>query len=184
MGRYWAVLVFVVAAGAVAVNHPYENEPPIRSDGLGYHAWTRVLLDGSLSFCEYPVLRDVGAMRRDHSTGRCPNKYPAGLALLRFPVMGPITALDGGELRSPAADRANEILSVLAGTLAGRGSGVHGSHARRPNVARQHGGNRSRVRDWALPLLDVRQLVHTRVLGCTGRRAARVRCQQAARHAG
>jgi hypothetical protein len=116
--RYWAVLVFVLVATAVAVEHPYVNEPVIRSDGLGYHAWTRAILDGHVSFCEYRDLEAVGAITRDPTTGRCPNKYAPGLAILRFPVMGPITALNGGELRSAAEDHASEILSIVAGAIA------------------------------------------------------------------
>ena len=112
------MLVFVLVATAVAVEHPYENEPVIRSDGLGYHAWTRALLDGNVSFCDHQELQTVGATTRVRSTGRCPNKYAPGLAILRFPVMAPITARNGGVLRSAAEDRASEVLSILAGALA------------------------------------------------------------------
>lgn len=108
----------MVVATAVAVEHPYVNEPVIRSDGLGYHAWTRAILDGNLSFCEYPELEAVGATRRVRSTGRCPNKYAPGLAILRFPVMGPLNALNGGELRSAAEDHASEVLAIVAATVA------------------------------------------------------------------
>lgn len=118
LARHWAVLLFVGVATAVAVNHPYENEPVIRSDGLGYHAWTRAILDRHLSFCEYPELAAVGATTRDRNTHRCPNKYAPGLALLRFPVMGPIAALNGGELRSSSEDIASEVLSIIAGAVA------------------------------------------------------------------
>ena len=61
----------------------------------------------------------VGAIPRDE-TGEltCANKYAFGLALLRLPVMGPLSAANGDEVRSPAEDLANQLLSVLAGTLA------------------------------------------------------------------
>jgi hypothetical protein len=116
--RYWAVLLFVVVAGLVTINHPFENQPVIRSDGLGYHAWTRALLDRHVSFCEYQELQIVGAITRNSTTGRCANKYAPGLALMRFPVLGPITALNGGELRSSAEDIASEVLSLIAGAVA------------------------------------------------------------------
>lgn len=38
------MLVFVLVATAVAVEHPYGNEPVFRSDGLGYHAWSGLVL--------------------------------------------------------------------------------------------------------------------------------------------
>jgi len=117
--RWWAVVFFVAVCAVVTVVQPYDNGPPIRSDGLGYHAWTRAILDGRLTFCDYPELKRVDAATSvQPSTGRCADKYPPGLALLRFPVMWPFTALNGGELRSGAEDAVNQLLSIVAGALA------------------------------------------------------------------
>jgi hypothetical protein len=74
-------------SGWVTRYTPYANGPAIRSDGTGYHIWTRALLDRDLSFCrwendpERPFAADLAR------NGFCQNKYPPGLALLRFPVM-------------------------------------------------------------------------------------------------
>lgn len=116
---WWAVGVFLVAATAVTVHQPYAYGPAIRSDGLGYHAWTRAILDGHVSFCEYLDLKDVQAIRRPRpQTGRCPNKYAPGLALLRFPVMAPFTAANGGVLRSGAEDVVNQAWGIVMGAVA------------------------------------------------------------------
>ena len=36
--RWWAVLFFVAVCAVVTVVQPYDSGPPIRADGLGYHA--------------------------------------------------------------------------------------------------------------------------------------------------
>lgn len=118
-GAWWVLLLYLVIGTWVTVSPPYDNTPAIRSDGLGYHAWTRAILDGHISFCGYDELLDVQAISpRQPSTGGCANKYPPGLALLRFPVMAPFTAVNHGALRSPAEDRANQICSLAAGAVA------------------------------------------------------------------
>jgi len=116
--RWWAVAAFLLVGAAVTVDPPYTNSPPIRSDGLGYHAWTRAILDGNVSFCPYTELETVGALIPPTEDGRCANKYPPGLALLRFPVMAPFTAANHGALRSEAEDRVNQLASLLAGAVA------------------------------------------------------------------
>ncbi len=117
LARWWAVVAFLVIGVLFSVNEPYTNSPPIRSDGLGYHAWTRALLDGNISFCPYVDLEPVAALEPVSEIGRCANKYPPGLALLRFPFMAPFTATNGGELRSPAEDRINQVAALAAGAV-------------------------------------------------------------------
>jgi len=116
--RWWAPLLFAFAGLIVTVDAPYTNSPPIRSDGLGHHAWTRALLDGHLSFCAYPELDEVRAVSPPLQTDMCANKYPPGLALLRFPVMAPFTAQNQGQLRSSAEDLVNQLFSLGAGVAA------------------------------------------------------------------
>jgi hypothetical protein len=108
----------VIAAVAVTVHQPYSFGPAIRSDGLGYHSWTRALLDGHLSFCEYQELQVVQAIPSAAASGRCANKYAPGLALLRFPLMAPFALANGGQLRSGAEDIVNQITGILAGAVA------------------------------------------------------------------
>ena len=116
--NWWALAIFLIAAATVTIHPPYANSPPIRSDGLGYHAWTRAILDGNISFCPYVELETVDALEPVSALGRCANKYPPGLALLRFPIMAPFTSANHGALRSTAEDRVSQILSVLAGAIA------------------------------------------------------------------
>lgn len=118
LARWWAVALFASIGVIFTVNPPYGNAPPIRSDGLGYHAWTRAILDGHVSFCPYTEIDYVGAREPPSSIGRCANKYPPGLALLRFPVMAPFTATNGGVIRSDREDRVNQVLSLVAGAIA------------------------------------------------------------------
>lgn len=121
LARRWAsvVVVLVAALGAVLLT-PWltsGGDGSIRSDGVGYHAWTRAILDRDLSFCRYGDL--VGALSyRDEARGVCQNKYPPGLALLRLPVMAPLVDRSpDAPLISPAEHRANDLLA--AGALVG-----------------------------------------------------------------
>ena len=74
---------------------------PIRSDGLGYHVWTRLMLDGSVDACAYPELGQslftVPASSSDPDGLRCIDKYPVGLAILRLPVMAPLVEQPRGD---------------------------------------------------------------------------------------
>ena len=100
----WTALIVVLAAAAAAtigtVATAYTPGPPIRSDGLGYHAWTRAILEGDLRFCQWESLQEVQAIsvRNPEHPDRCGNKYPPGLALLRLPFMAPVASLDGDDL--------------------------------------------------------------------------------------
>lgn len=109
----------IIIAGALleaTLNHPYAAWPPIRSDGLGYHLWTRAILEGNLSFCQWPQLRVVGAISHiDAARGVCQNKYPFGLALLRFPVMAPLVQFGP---HAPLVSDAEHTASLWLGALA------------------------------------------------------------------
>jgi hypothetical protein len=81
---------------------PYRNGPPIRSDGVGYHAWTRALLQRDFTFCAWqgaPFIAHTDAAR-----SVCLNKYPPGMALLQLPVMAPLVDLGGAPLVITAAE--------------------------------------------------------------------------------
>src|SRR5438132_500382 len=50
----WCGVSLVAAVAALCTAWPpYANAPPIRSDGLGYHAWTRAILTWDFTFCRY-----------------------------------------------------------------------------------------------------------------------------------
>jgi hypothetical protein len=94
----WASLIAVCCVLIlVTIWPPYTNGPPIRSDGVGYHLWTRALLQGNFTFCQWRTELDrVGAISFvDPSRGICQDKFPPGLALLRFPIMAPLVKIDG-----------------------------------------------------------------------------------------
>lgn len=84
---------FAVLLSIITIVQPYNNSPPIRSDGIGYHAWTQAIQRGSISFCEdKPILDTVGAVSMLHPTeNRCGNKYPPGVGI----TQAPFTALLG-----------------------------------------------------------------------------------------
>ena len=112
----------LIACIWVTVSPPYTNRPPIRSDGAGYYAWTEAILHWNFGFCDLPTMNgkipQLTASNRAHPD-RCELKYEPGLALLRFPVMGPVAAIaNGGERNlthvSAAEQKANQWLGVLA----------------------------------------------------------------------
>ena len=114
--RWGSCLLVLLVLIIVTLEPPYTNSPPIRSDGLGYHIWTRALLERDLSFCKYrATLLLIGALsREDPNRGVCQNKFSPGLALLRFPVMAFLVELTpGAPVISPAEHQANLILSAL-----------------------------------------------------------------------
>lgn len=90
--RWSSVLLIAFVAVGVTVGQPYDNGPPIRSDGEGYHIWTYAILKGDLSFSWYQGDRvEAGLHQPDPAVRRFACKYPPGLALLRLPVMAFIT---------------------------------------------------------------------------------------------
>ena len=106
----------------MTVSPPYSNRPPIRSDGAGYYAWTEAMLHWNFGFCDLPrmngALPQLTAANPKHPD-RCELKYEVGLALLRFPVMGPVAAIANGDSKdlthiSVAEEKANQWLGVLA----------------------------------------------------------------------
>jgi hypothetical protein len=85
--------------------------PPIRSDGVGYHAWTRALLTGDLSFCAWRGAIENFVSSYDKQRKFCQNKYPPGLALLRLPVMAFLIDTSAKPHRiGPAEHRASLVL--------------------------------------------------------------------------
>jgi hypothetical protein len=111
--RWGSLLIVVAILVPVTLFQPYRNGPPIRSDGAGYHLWTRVLLEGDLSFERYQQVQ--GVLLPDHPHGFYGNMYPPGLALLRLPVMAFLVQLGpGAPLFSAAEHWANLVLSALA----------------------------------------------------------------------
>lgn len=83
--RWWSLILIVFATIPVACFQPWKNGPPIRSDGEGYHLWTRAFLERDLSFRRH--VGETGIFLADHRRNVYQNKYPPGVALIRFPVM-------------------------------------------------------------------------------------------------
>ena len=110
--RHWGVLLIAVTTTAVAVRQPFDNGPPIRSDGYGYHAWTYAILRGDLDFEDLP--NETVAFHHTRP-GHWANMYPPGVALARFPVMAPLAFhADRSGRPTPAEHAAMVALSALA----------------------------------------------------------------------
>jgi hypothetical protein len=75
----------------VIMARPYDNWPPIRSDGVGYHVWVNGFLSRDLSFCRYRQLLEVSKAIAvlDERRSVCGIKYPPGVALLQLPFVSP-----------------------------------------------------------------------------------------------
>jgi hypothetical protein len=82
--RYWSLAGIVATTTLVAALQPFDNGPPIRSDGYGYHAWTYAILRGDLNF-----VGQANETYAFHETrpGYWANVYPPGVALVRLPIM-------------------------------------------------------------------------------------------------
>jgi hypothetical protein len=90
--QWFSVVVVALLATAVTVYPPYNNWPPIRSDGAGYHIWNYALLKGDLSFSWYEGdPKEVSLHQPDPAQKRFTCKYPVGVALMRLPVMALVT---------------------------------------------------------------------------------------------
>lgn len=115
LDRIVLLVVLALVLGRMVSSGPYRNGPEIRSDGVGYHAWTRALLAGDFRFCEFLKQDRRMFSYQDAERGICQNKYPIGLALLRFPVMAfLVDDTPGAPLISPAEHLAAGILGALA----------------------------------------------------------------------
>lgn len=111
--RWCSLIVIVLLTVSVASFQPWKNGPPIRSDGEGYHLWTRAFLERDLSFRRHAG--ETGLFLADRERNIYQNKYPPGLALLRFPVMAfLIDSRPGVPTISRAEHAANIVFSAAA----------------------------------------------------------------------
>ncbi len=112
--RWLGCFLVLVAAAPVTIDPPYRNGPPIRADGVGYHAWTRALLERDLDFC-YLSTDYAGAIsNRGGPRGVCQDKYPPGVALVRLPVMAfLVDTSPGAPLITDAEHRASLYFSAF-----------------------------------------------------------------------
>ena len=116
----WSGAAIVAAIVTWAALHPpYKNTPPIRSDGLGYHVWTRAILERDFTFCRW--VRDAGREQFsfvDFEHNRCQVRYPPGLALLQFPVMAfLVDTSPGAPFVSAGEHKAALLLAAFALSL-------------------------------------------------------------------
>jgi hypothetical protein len=93
----WLILPLLCLGGGLAATG--REGLPIRWDGLGYYSWTEAILHDDFGFCQWRQERAVAALsaRNPQHPSRCENRYPAGLAVLRLPVMGPVAMLSDHE---------------------------------------------------------------------------------------
>lgn len=93
---------------------------------MGYQVWTYALLEGDFSFCKYrtpEVLKDYPELETIihppvGSIERCQIKYPPGYALLRLPLMGPVSWATHSKRSGPFdLTKAEHSMSVLLGSL-------------------------------------------------------------------
>jgi hypothetical protein len=107
------VIVVGVIVLVVTLRPPYANGPDIRSDGRGYHAWTTAILRGEFDFCgDRDLIETRSTPSAPNSAGRCPNKYPPGLALIELPIMAPLSLANS---RSFEPSRAEHLASRWLG---------------------------------------------------------------------
>jgi hypothetical protein len=115
-GRWRSLLVVAGVVVVVTLLRPYKKHPAIYSDGVGYHLWTRAVLDRDLSFRRYAGREGTqNFLLPAPRAGVYRNQFPPGVALLRLPVMVWLVgkACDG-PLVSRAEHTANLVLSALA----------------------------------------------------------------------
>ncbi len=88
LARWSSVFLVLAAAVYVLVYKPYDNGPPIRSDGTGYHIWTYAIIKGDLTCSWYEGdPKEVARIPIDPERHRFACKFPPGVALLRLPLM-------------------------------------------------------------------------------------------------
>lgn len=73
---------------------PYNNGPPIRSDGAGYHIWVAAFRTLDFNFCAYKDRIGPSISVVNEAKGLCGVKYPPGVALFQAPftILSPIPA--------------------------------------------------------------------------------------------
>lgn len=78
----------------ITISQPYNNSPPIRSDGIGYHIWVHAIKQRSVNFCEHKeILEPIGALSMVNKTKeRCGNKYPPGVGIIQTPFTLPFVS--------------------------------------------------------------------------------------------
>ena len=55
--------LLIVLLTFITIFQPYNNSPPIRSDGSGYHIWVHSIKQRSVNFCEHKeILEPIGAL--------------------------------------------------------------------------------------------------------------------------
>lgn len=83
-----AVALSLLLAWTV-IERPYNNAPPIRSDGAGYHVWVYGLMNSDFSFCAYrPLLDPTASISLENKAKNiCGVKYPPGVGLLQLPFV-------------------------------------------------------------------------------------------------
>jgi hypothetical protein len=73
----------------VTITQPYNNSPPIRSDGAGYHVWVYGFKNLDFTFCKYKELLDptesISFVNKDKNV--CGVKYPSGVGLFQYPFV-------------------------------------------------------------------------------------------------
>lgn len=76
-----------VLLSIITIVQPYNNSPPIRSDGIGYHAWVHAIQRGSINFCEHAEILDsvTSISMRNPAENKCGNKYPPGVGITQAP---------------------------------------------------------------------------------------------------
>lgn len=82
-------VILVVLLVWVTINRPYNNSPPIRSDGAGYHVWVYGFINLDFSFCKYREILDptfsISFINKDKNI--CGVKYPPGVGMFQFPFV-------------------------------------------------------------------------------------------------
>ena len=77
-----------VLLSIITIAQPYNNSPPIRSDGIGYHAWVHAIQRGSINFCEHAEILDSAAASSmcNQAENKCGNKYSPGVGITQAPL--------------------------------------------------------------------------------------------------
>lgn len=115
LNRTYPLMILALMLCRITAGGAYRNGPEIRSDGVGYHAWTRAIVERDFTFCAWRAHGTPLFSYEDPVRGICQNKYPPGLALLRLPVMAfLVDTSPGAPLISQAEQRAAGIIGAVA----------------------------------------------------------------------